>query len=136
MVILYIEHDVNNLMQEVRDTFYVERILEKRHLEWGFTTYWNFEIDELIAKGQWDGLKDTRTLYDAAMVGGKMNIGPAYPSVSDDVLGENRIPNTYRWHRYSPSVPALRKNLLQAIPEIRPGSCSRSPQRPGKLPEA
>ena len=92
MVILYIEHDVNNLMQEVRDTFYVERILEKRHLEWGFTTYWNFEIDELISKGQWDGLKDTRTLYDAALVGGKYGIGPAYQE-SETIFGENRIPN-------------------------------------------
>ena len=92
MVVLYIEHDVNNLMQEVRDTFYIERILEKKHLEWGFATYWNFEIDELIAGGQWDGLKDTRTLYDAALYGGKLGIGPAYPE-SGGALGENRIPN-------------------------------------------
>ena len=60
--------------------------------EWGFTTYWNFEIDELISKGQWDGLKDTRTLYDAALVGGKYGIGPAYQE-SETIFGENRIPN-------------------------------------------
>lgn len=92
MVVLYIEHDVNNLMKEVRDTFYVERILEKKHLEWGFTKYWNFEIDELISKGQWDGLNNTRVLYDSAMEGGKYGIGPAYPS-SGSTVGENRIPN-------------------------------------------
>ena len=92
MVILHIEHDVNNLMKEVRDTFYVERILEKRYLEWGFSTYWNFEIDELISKGRWDGLNNTRVLYDSALNGGKYGTLPAYPSY-EGAEGENRIPN-------------------------------------------
>ncbi len=68
MVILYIEHDVNNLMKEVRDTFYVERILEQKHKTWGFGRwYWSLEMDTMIAKGQWDGFSNTRTLYDCAM---------------------------------------------------------------------
>lgn len=85
MVILYIEHDVNNLMQEVRDTFYIERTLEQKHMIWGFERdYWSLEMDKLISKGQWDGLTNTRTLYDCAM---DFYGDPSAPE------GENCIPN-------------------------------------------
>lgn len=93
MVVLYIEHDVNNLMREVRDTFYVERVLEKKHLEWGFTTYWSLDIDKLIAKGQWDGLNNTRVIYDHVLNTDGQYDKPAYADAPADVMGENRIPN-------------------------------------------
>lgn len=89
MVICYIEHDVNNLMKEVRDTFYVERMMEKQNMPWGFDKYWCFVMDELISKGQWDGLKNTRDLYRVALQGDKMDIEAAYPDgiPSDIALG-------------------------------------------------
>lgn len=89
MVICYIEHDVNNLMEEVRDTFYVERVMEKQNMPWGFDKYWCFVMDELISKGQWDGLKNTRDLYRVALQGDKMDIEAAYPDgiPSDIALG-------------------------------------------------
>lgn len=89
MVICYIEHDVNNLMKEVRDTFYVERVMEKQNMPWGFDKYWCFVMDELISKGQWDGLKNTRDLYRVALQGDKMDIEAAYPDgiPSDIALG-------------------------------------------------
>lgn len=90
MVILYIEHDVNNLMKEVRDTFYIERVLEKKHLKWGFERYWSMEVDNMISSGQWDGLNNTRRLYDAATVGDEYS-GPAY-YIDGGGNGENCIP--------------------------------------------
>lgn len=92
MVILHIGYDVHT-MKEVRDTFYIERLLEKKHLKWGFDTYWSFDMDDMIASGQWDGLSNTRRLYDAALVGDKWGIGPAYPESEYSGEGPDRIPD-------------------------------------------
>lgn len=89
MVICYIEHDVNNLMKEVRDTFYVERVMEKQNMPWGFDKYWCLEMDELISKGQWDGLKNTRALYRFSLQEDEHGVEPEYPDgiPSDIALG-------------------------------------------------
>lgn len=92
MVILHIGYDVHT-MKEVRDTFYVEHFLEKKHLRWGFDTYWSFDMDDMIASGQWDGLSNTRRLYDAAIDGDKWGIGPAYPEGQYEGEGSDRIPD-------------------------------------------
>ena len=75
----HIKYDVHT-MKEVCDTFYVERILEKKNLQWGFLNYWSFVTDDLIAAGTWDGLANTRRLYDVALKGDKWGVDPAYPS--------------------------------------------------------
>lgn len=79
MAVLHIKYDVHT-MKEVCDTFYVERILEKKNLQWGFLNYWSFVTDDLIAAGTWDGLANTRRLYDVALKGDKWGVDPAYPS--------------------------------------------------------
>ena len=38
--------------------------------------------DDLIASGQWDGLSNTRKLYQVAMDGDKWGVEPAYPAES------------------------------------------------------
>lgn len=68
MVVLYMKYDVHT-MKEVRDTFYVERVLEKKNLKWGFDKYWSITIDDLIASGMWDGLSNTRKLFQVATEG-------------------------------------------------------------------
>ena len=68
MVVLHIKYDVHT-MKEVRDTFYVERVLEKKNLKWGFDKYWSITIDDLIASGMWDGLSNTRKLFQVATEG-------------------------------------------------------------------
>lgn len=78
MVVCHIKYDIHT-MEEIRDTFYVERVLEKKNLSWGFVGYWSFIMDDLIAAGQWDGLANTRRLYETATKGDKWNIEPAYP---------------------------------------------------------
>lgn len=78
MVVLHIKYDVHT-MKEVRDTFYIERVLEKKHMPWGFEKYWSFVTDDLIASGQWDGLSNTRKLYDVGLNGDKWGVEPAYP---------------------------------------------------------
>ena len=67
MVILHIRQDVNNLLKEVLDTFYIEQVMEKKNMAWGFEKYWSLGLDQLISKGQWDGLKNTRELYHMAL---------------------------------------------------------------------
>lgn len=79
MVILTMK-DIHNLLEEVRDTFYVERVLEKKNMGWGFDHYWSFITDDLIASGQWDGLSNTRKLYQVALEGDKWGVDPAYPN--------------------------------------------------------
>lgn len=79
MAVLHIKYDAHT-MKEVCDTFYVERILEKKNLQWGFLNYWSFVTDDLIAAGTWDGLANTRRLYDVALKGDKWGVDPAYPS--------------------------------------------------------
>lgn len=103
MVILYIKHDVNNLMKEVRDTFYIEQVMEKKNMAWGFDNYWSYTTDDLIAAGQWDGLANTRRLYDVALNGdGDKGVTPAPPAYEDGIpsdialgyaLGKNRDRN-------------------------------------------
>lgn len=93
MVVLHIKYDIHT-MEEVRDTFYVERILEKKHLKYGFDFYWCLRMDDMISSGQWDGLSNTRNLYDVALNGDILGIQPAYPEDPDyPAEGENRIPN-------------------------------------------
>lgn len=87
MAVLHINYDVHT-MKEVRDTFYIERMLERRNMEWGFKNYWCLTIDDLIASGRWDGLSNTRKLYQVAVNGDKYSDpkGPAYPDgISNDV---------------------------------------------------
>ena len=78
MAVLHIQYDVHT-MKEVCDTFYIERVLEKKHMTWGFEKYWSFVTDDLIASGQWDGLSNTRKLYDVGLNGDKWGVEPAYP---------------------------------------------------------
>lgn len=103
MVILHIEQDVNNLMKEVLDTFYIEQVMEKKNMAWGFDNYWSYTTDDLIAAGQWDGLANTRRLYDVALNGdGDKGVTPAPPAYKDGIpsdialgyaLGKNRDRN-------------------------------------------
>lgn len=79
LAVLHIKYDVHT-MKEVRDTFYIERILEKKHMSWGFEKYWSFITDDLIASGRWDGLSNTRKLYQVAVDGDKWGVEPAYPA--------------------------------------------------------
>lgn len=78
LAVLHIKYDIHT-MKEVRDTFYIERILEKKHLPWGFEKYWSFITDDLIASGRWDGLSNTRKLYQVGIDGDKWGVPPAYP---------------------------------------------------------
>lgn len=88
MVVCHIKYDIHT-MKEVLDTFYVERVLEKKNMAWGFEKYWSFVTDDLIAAGQWDGLANTRRLYDVALKGDKWGVAAAYPDgiPSDIALG-------------------------------------------------
>ena len=88
LVICHINYDIHT-MKEVLDTFYVERVLEQKNLSWGFDHYWSLITDDLIAAGQWDGLANTRRLYEAATQGDKYDIESAYPDgiPSDIALG-------------------------------------------------
>lgn len=83
MVVLYMKYDVHT-MKEVRDTFYVERILEKKNLKWGFDKYWSITIDDLIASGMWDGLSNTRKLFQVATEGDKWS-DPEGPKYGDGI---------------------------------------------------
>lgn len=79
LAVLHIKYDIHT-MKEVRDTFYIERILEKKHMSWGFENYWSFITDDMIASGRWDGLSNTRNLYRVAVDGDKYDVAPAYPA--------------------------------------------------------
>lgn len=87
-VVCHIKYDIHT-RKEVLDTFYVERVLEQKNLSWGFDHYWSLITDDLIAAGQWDGLANTRRLYEAATQGDKYDIESAYPDgiPSDIALG-------------------------------------------------
>ena len=99
MVVLYIKHDVNNLMKEVRDTFYIEQVMEKKNMAWGFEKYWSLGLDQLISKGQWDGLKNTRELYHMALWDDESDVKAYYPDgIPSDIalgyaIGKNRDRN-------------------------------------------
>lgn len=81
MVICHIKYDIHlPLAGHIRDTFFVENILEKKNMSWGFHKYWSFLTDDRIAAGQWDGLANTRILYHVAYNGDKWGIKPAYPA--------------------------------------------------------
>ena len=92
MVVLYIKYDVHT-MQEVRDTLYIERLLEKKHLKWGFERYWSFVTDDLIASGQWDGLSNTRKIYNVALYGDKYGVPPAYLPAEGEEVSSKIIPD-------------------------------------------
>lgn len=68
---------------EIRDTFFIERNLEQKYIPWGFYRYWSHKTDTLIGfRGTWDGLMNTRALYDVALNGDRylgQDIPPAYP---------------------------------------------------------
>lgn len=90
-----------DLAKHAQDTFYVERVLEKKNMQWGFTQYWSFLINDLIdddiryysktgKKGDiCNGLTNTRKLYKTSVEGDKNGIKPAYPEgiPSDIALG-------------------------------------------------
>lgn len=124
MVVLHMKYDVHT-MKEVRDTFYVERVLEKKNLKWGFEHYWSFVTDDLIASGMWDGLSNTRKLYDVALNGDKWGVEPAYPDgvipsdvALSNVIEKNRDRNGNRMIDYNEIVwymPAVYE--LQALQE-------------------
>lgn len=82
-------------VKHVKDTFFVEHLLEEKNIEWGFKEYWSLTMDNLITTGQWDGLSNTRKLFETALHGdgfeGDANDpgldlpgleDPAYPGVS------------------------------------------------------
>lgn len=75
-------YDPHHPLQPIADTFYVERKLERKNIAWGFDSYWSYITDDLIASGQWDGLSNTRKLYQVAMDGDKWGVEPAYPAES------------------------------------------------------
>jgi len=79
LVRLHIDYDIH-LAKEINENFYVERVLEKKNMSWGFEHYWSFVTDDLIAAGQWDGLANTRRLYDVALNGDKWGVAPMYPA--------------------------------------------------------
>lgn len=79
LAVLHIKYDVHT-MKEVRDTFYIERKLEKKYMPWGLESYWSFITDDLIASGLWDGLSNTRKLYQVALFGDKWGVKPGYPA--------------------------------------------------------
>ena len=79
LVRLHIDYDIH-LAKEINEDFYVERVLEKKNMSWGFEHYWSFITDDLIAAGQWDGLANTRRLYDVALNGDKWGVAPMYPA--------------------------------------------------------
>lgn len=84
LVILDIKFDLITF-GAVRDTFFVERKLEEKYMPWGFYHYWSFETDNMISTGTWDGLSNTRRLYNVGLYGQKKKNGdqlidPAYPS--------------------------------------------------------
>ena len=99
MVILHIRQDVNNLLKEVLDTFYIEQVMEKKNMAWGFEKYWSLGLDQLISKGQWDGLKNTRELYHMALWDDESDVKAYYPDgIPSDIalgyaLGKNRDRN-------------------------------------------
>ena len=124
MVVLHIKYDVHS-MKEIRDTFFVERVLEEKNLSWGFYHYWSFITDDRIAAGQWDGLANTRLLYQVGLFGDKWGVESAYPDgriPSDIALGytleKNRDRNGNGKIDYNEIVwylPAV--NELQALCE-------------------
>lgn len=91
MVVLHIKYDIHT-MQEVRDTLYIERVLEKKHMKWGFDRYWSFVTDDLIASGQWDGLSNTRKIYNVALYGDKYGVPPAYLPAQGEEVSSQVIP--------------------------------------------
>ncbi len=92
LVILDIKFDLLTF-GVVRDTFFIERKLEEKYMPWGFYHYWSFETDNMISTGTWDGLSNTRRLYNVGLYGQKKSngdqlIAPAYP---DGLLLEHAI---------------------------------------------
>ena len=82
MVVLNIKFDLLTF-GAVADTFFIERKLEQKYIPWGYYHYWSFVTDNLISTGTWDGLSNTRKLYDVGLNGekkknGSQLIDPAY----------------------------------------------------------
>lgn len=81
-----------DLAKTAQDTFYVERVLEKKNMQWGFHQYWSFKLDSIQdddVHSKYNGLTNTRILYDTALNGDKWGVEPAYPDgiPSDIALG-------------------------------------------------
>ena len=97
------ERFATDLAKKVLDTLYVERILEKKNMQWGFQHYWCLKMDEILAddlNSKKNGLTNTRVLYDIALNGDKWGIDPAYPdgNIPSNIalgyaLGKNRDRN-------------------------------------------
>lgn len=60
-----------NQAQNVTHRFFVERIVEEKYKNWGFTHFWNLTLDNLISTGNYDGLNNTRKEYVSAIWGDK-----------------------------------------------------------------
>lgn len=78
LVRLHIDYDIH-LAKPIDEDFFVENKLEQKYMPYGFLHYWSFITDDLIAAGQWDGLANTRRLYQVATEGDKWGVEPAYP---------------------------------------------------------
>ena len=60
-----------NQAKNVTHRFFVERIVEEKYKNWGFTHFWNLTLDNLISTGNYDGLNNTRKEYVSAIWGDK-----------------------------------------------------------------
>ena len=60
-----------NQAKNVTRRFFVERIVEEKYKNWGFTHFWNLTLDNLISTGNYDGLDNTRKEYVSAIWGDK-----------------------------------------------------------------
>ena len=71
-------------MKPVYDAFFIENKQEQKYMPWGFFHYWSYVTDDLIAAGTWDGLSNTRQLYEVGLEGDyneilNQQLPPAYP---------------------------------------------------------
>lgn len=64
-------------------------------MSWGFAHYWSFITDDLIASGQWDGLSNTRKLYQVATEGDKWGVASAYKGNDVNTLDWVRAHDSY-----------------------------------------
>lgn len=99
----------------ITDVYYMERKLEKKNLTWGFLQYWSLTMDDLISAGQWDGLSNTRKLYQMALYGDHESNIPPGGGWPEDLSGQE--PPAYPEYTETGVLPesfalgyAIRKN--------------------------
>lgn len=71
-------------MQKVYYQAFIENKQEQKYMPWGFIHKWCWTLDDLIAAGTWDGLSNTRQLYEVGVYGDYNEIlnnklDPLYP---------------------------------------------------------